>query len=470
MSKTSQNVGILSLLLILGAFSLPQIVRAQDYLRVGRIFKLNNLNLGTDFALFEKNFNGGAAVCVGDLNGDSRKEIVVGSGPGRRSEINIYNSQGKKSKFVIYPFTKEFIGGIDVACGDLTGDGRDEIIVGVASEGEAQIKVYKAEAEPRLISSFLAEPSAFRGGVHIAAGDVDGDHIDEILVSRSRGTRSRVRFFKASGQPLKTLIYPFEGEFRGGADLASADVDGDGRDEIIVSAARAGRAHIKTYGADGSLKAGFIAFGQKFAGGVNIATADVNSDGISEIIAGAGPGGGPHVRIFNYQGRIQNNYSFYSFDKSFKEGVAVAGVTLDGSKITQIITLPAFNYDFKGPKKIVIDISEQNIKAYEGDKVVLDTKVSTGRVGMPTPLGSFKILSKNPRAWSSKYGLYMPYWMAFTPQGHGIHELPEWPGGYKEGANHLGQRVSHGCVRLGIGPAKQLYDWANIGTPVIVQN
>ena len=59
----------------------------------------------------------------------------------------------------------------------------------------------------------------------------------------------------------------------------------------------------------------------------------------------------------------------------------------------------------------------------------------------------------------------MPFWMQFTGMGHGIHELPEWPGGYKEGAAHLGIPVSHGCVRLGIGPAQTVYNWADKGTP-----
>ena len=87
---------------------------------------------------------------------------------------------------------------------------------------------------------------------------------------------------------------------------------------------------------------------------------------------------------------------------------------------------------------------------------------------MDTPKGTWSILEKRQRPWSKKYALYMPWFMLFTRQGHGLHELPEWPGGYKEGANHLGIPVSHGCVRLGIGPAKMTYDWAEIGTPVVV--
>jgi len=87
---------------------------------------------------------------------------------------------------------------------------------------------------------------------------------------------------------------------------------------------------------------------------------------------------------------------------------------------------------------------------------------------MSTPTGTFKILNKAGRAYSRKYNLYMPYWMAFTGVGHGIHELPEWKSGYKEGANHLGIPVSHGCVRLGIGPAKTVFNWSSVGTPVVI--
>ena len=79
------------------------------------------------------------------------------------------------------------------------------------------------------------------------------------------------------------------------------------------------------------------------------------------------------------------------------------------------------------------------------------------------------VKNKIDRAFSKTYGLYMPFWMAFTYNGYGIHELPEWPGGYKEGEDHLGIPVSHGCVRLGVNSAEQIYNWSEVGTPVIVQ-
>lgn len=120
-------------------------------------------------------------------------------------------------------------------------------------------------------------------------------------------------------------------------------------------------------------------------------------------------------------------------------------------------------------KYIDVNLSSQIMTLFENGKVIDAFLISSGKPGMATPRGSHQIYNKHPRPWSKKYSLFMPYWMAITSDGkYGIHELPEWPGGYKEGQNHLGIPVSHGCMRLGVGPAKTVYNWADIGTPVIV--
>jgi len=120
-------------------------------------------------------------------------------------------------------------------------------------------------------------------------------------------------------------------------------------------------------------------------------------------------------------------------------------------------------------KYIDINLTNQVLSIFEDGKLLDNYMISSGKRGMNTPVGAHKIYNKFPRPFSKKYGLYMPNWMAFTPTGsHGIHELPEWPNGYKEGENHLGIPVSHGCVRLGVNASKRVYDWAEIGIPVIV--
>ncbi len=119
-------------------------------------------------------------------------------------------------------------------------------------------------------------------------------------------------------------------------------------------------------------------------------------------------------------------------------------------------------------KSIAIHLDTQKLETLVMNIPIRAYVVSTGVPRSPTPIGTYKVLSKSPRAWSSVGRLWMPFWMHFSGRGHGIHELPEWPGGRKEGESHLGKPASHGCVRLGIGPAKELYDWAPIGTRVVV--
>lgn len=128
---------------------------------------------------------------------------------------------------------------------------------------------------------------------------------------------------------------------------------------------------------------------------------------------------------------------------------------------------PASSTSEKLAKKIEIDTGNQRLRYFLGPVRLNEFLVSTGAPATPTPKGEFAIQNKFFRPWSNLASLWMPYWMAFNG-AYGIHELPEWPGGIKEGENHLGTPVSHGCVRLPEGAAEELYTWADIGTPVVV--
>lgn len=118
-------------------------------------------------------------------------------------------------------------------------------------------------------------------------------------------------------------------------------------------------------------------------------------------------------------------------------------------------------------KYIEINLSQQKMYLYNSADLQGSFTVSTGKWSMPTPEGTFYIQNKIDRAWSNKYKLYMPYWQSIGG-GYGIHELPEWPNGTKEGEDHLGTPVSHGCIRLGVGPAETVYNWTEIGTVVFI--
>lgn len=118
-------------------------------------------------------------------------------------------------------------------------------------------------------------------------------------------------------------------------------------------------------------------------------------------------------------------------------------------------------------KRIEVNTRVQELSYFLGGVRMGTFLVSTGVPSMSTPKGHYQVDGKALRAWSS-WGLWMPYWMSLSNGYFGIHELPEWPDGSKEGEDHLGKPASHGCIRLGVGPAEFLYNWAPIGTQVFI--
>jgi len=139
----------------------------------------------------------------------------------------------------------------------------------------------------------------------------------------------------------------------------------------------------------------------------------------------------------------------------------------DGDEIKNFYN-PLSKEKIKLEKRIEINTGAQELSYFLGGIRMGKFSVSSGKPSMPTPKGNYKIINKHPKAWSGSYGLWMPYWMGLGTGKFGLHELPIWPNGYREGENHLGKAVSHGCVRLGIGSAEFLYNWSEIGTEVFI--
>lgn len=123
-------------------------------------------------------------------------------------------------------------------------------------------------------------------------------------------------------------------------------------------------------------------------------------------------------------------------------------------------------------KRIEIDLSEQYLTAWEGDEVIYRFPCSTGDADHPTRTGTFEVLDKIPNAYSPSWELHMPYWLGIywvDSMENGIHALPIDSEGNTLWAGYLGrQPVSLGCVVLDTPDAKKLYEWAEVGTTVVI--
>lgn len=150
-------------------------------------------------------------------------------------------------------------------------------------------------------------------------------------------------------------------------------------------------------------------------------------------------------------------------------------VAIASDKVNRPVTTDTGEYQlgrYEG-KYIEIDLSLQRLNIMEGNNHIGRYAISSGKWSTPTPIGEFTIQNHIRTAWSNRFKLYMPFWMAIkkesgTYEGYGLHGLPYWPNGAKEGVNHIGNPASHGCVRLGPGDDEFLYNWAENGTRVII--
>lgn len=148
--------------------------------------------------------------------------------------------------------------------------------------------------------------------------------------------------------------------------------------------------------------------------------------------------------------------------KEFKERVDIAKKT----------TIPKI----KKGKYIDVNLTAKVTTLFEDGHYVAGFVNSTGAKDTPTPTGSFKIYNKHPYALSGMFGVYLPFWMAFTEDGkYGFHDLVVWPEGHKdmpeggkESIASIGNAVSPGCVRHDAQSSKKIYDWTDVGTPVVI--
>ncbi|MFA6391417.1 MAG: L,D-transpeptidase family protein [Patescibacteria group bacterium] len=455
-------------------FLIPRIVFATESRSPEvKVYSTDDYSEDKAFMAYDESFQGGASVAVGDVRGDKEEEIIVAPGVGGGPHVKIFDSNGNMI-FSFLAYDAEYKKGINITTGDLDGNGKDEIIVGTRSGATPHVRVFDGNGNPKFTMGFFAYKGDFRGGVNVTTCDVDGDGDKEIVTGAGPGGGPHARVFEKDGAFTGMDFFPFTADYRGGLSVACGNVDGGAKEELIFGVQSSDDAWVKVYKMNDNktVIGNFKAFPETFKRGINLASGDVDGDGFDEVIAAANTGGGSHVRIYEAYGAPHSD-SIFAYEDEFRGGVFVAAGDLNNDLSDEIIVAPS-KRSTEGrtdiEKYIEIDISEQTLKYYERGYLVDTAVVSTGKWSMPTPLGTFKIQNKNRRAYSGKYNLYMPFWMQFDARGYGLHELPEWANGYKEGQNHLGIRVSHGCVRLGVGPAEKLYNWADVGTTVVVKD
>lgn len=239
-------------------------------------------------------FAGGASVATADVTGDGIEDIIVGAGAGApNGHVKVFDGATGAEIRSFFAFTG-FAGAVSVAAGDIDGDGKADILVGSgAGAPNGHVKVFDGVTDAE-VRSFFAYVG-YAGGVTVASGDINGDGKADI-VTGTAALNSHVKAFDGTtGAELRSFL-AFPG-FLAGVNVGAGDLDGDGKAEILVGAATTA-SHIKAF--DGGTNAevrSFFAF-PGFPGGVDVAGHDRDGDGKAEIVVGAGANGNAHVKVF----------------------------------------------------------------------------------------------------------------------------------------------------------------------------
>jgi hypothetical protein len=170
----------------------------------------------------------------------------------------------------------------------------------------------------------------------VAAADFNRDSIDDLVLSPLGQTSQRIVVTTYAGRRLFGPWRPFKRDYAGGPSVAAADINGDGRPEIIAAAGRGADPRVSVFSHNGHRQATWLAYARTFKGGVRIAAGDVNGDNSVEIATVPGPGGGPYVRLFNRSGRALAP-GFFALQKSYRGGLMVAIDDIDHSGLNRII-------------------------------------------------------------------------------------------------------------------------------------
>ncbi len=201
--------------------------------------------------------------------------------------------------------------------------GKGEVVFATGRDvGQAAVvTVFDAGGKQR--DQFLAFGQGFTGGVRVAAADVTGDGVPDLVVGAGLGGAPAVKVISGADGSLAASFFAFESSFRSGVNVAAADLDGDGVAEVVAGAGDGGGPAVAVYrGGDFAEVARFFAYESSFRGGVNVAAGDVDGAGPA-IVTGAGIGGGPVVNVFRL-GETRPAFSYLAYDVGVRGGVVVA--------------------------------------------------------------------------------------------------------------------------------------------------
>jgi hypothetical protein len=195
----------------------------------------------------------------------------------------------------------------------------------------------------------------FTGGVFVAAGDISGDGKADLVITPDQSGGPRIEIYQGGSFALIDNFFTFTDDpnFRGGVRPAVGDINGDGFADLVISAGFGGGPRVAVYdgkslaqGQQVKLIPDFFLFESSLRNGAYLAVGDMNADGYADIIGGAGPGGGPRVLVLSGKILLSGGAvaavnapvaNFFAGDVNNRDGVRVAAKDLTGNARADLV-------------------------------------------------------------------------------------------------------------------------------------
>ena len=278
------------------------------------------------FDVYEQGFMGGVQTAIHDVDNDGRDEIVVAPGRGRVGEIRVFDLDGEEMpEYRITPFGSSFLSGVNIALGDVNGDGMKDLIAGQAAGSTVSIHLGVSlgwEATP--FRRYTPYGTTHLAGVSVAAADIgtitngsisqtdSKDGRAELVLGTGPGAIKSVQIVDVAGAPkvvTELSIDPTIGY--SGVTIASGLYNDRSVDDIMVSGGQGGDARVdmfqitrdsgSTLTTKKNLTSGNVA-NSRF----RVSPLDSNGDGQVNSFFAVGAGG---AQVLDADGNVTNTVS-----------------------------------------------------------------------------------------------------------------------------------------------------------------
>jgi hypothetical protein len=249
-----------------------------------------------------------------------RNNIIAGAPFTNGYFYRLYDFNGNQVRNGFFPYLNNFPGESEIVVIGSDLESQDTNL----SAGFGSVSLQKNGVN---LASFFPYTKNYKDKINLAV-KINQGSLSQIITGPFAGG-PQVRIFSAGGKLLGDF-FAYDKNSRGGVSVALGDIDGDGQEDIITGPGTGQEPLVKIFSLQGVLKKSWLAYDKNFKGGVSVASGDVNGDGQNEIITAPGVGGGPQIRIFNYQGQALK--SWFAYDKNYHAGmrVTVSDINNDG--------------------------------------------------------------------------------------------------------------------------------------------